>query len=358
MAFTLLHTADLHLGKSFSLLPPERAEQRRADQLATLVRLCHRAQELRVDMLCVVGDFFDCAAPPMPLVATVRNILGESDVLIVLVPGNHDPLDAHSPYRVVHWPGNVRVATEAGWQRMPSGGPEMWAFGYTRGATHRSPWEQFPGCGHDAVLLLHAACLAPGLASEANYYPFTPSQIPACAYLALGHHHRAVQVSRHPLAWYAGTPEPLEPEVTPAAALLVRLDDPAVTVEPLDVATRRHRLVTLEVTGLTGADIWDRALSAANRDDLLTLRLTGMLAATESLEIAALQAELSARAFAAQVLADEMYLPAEAATGDGALAAVYQLARARLRDLPDADPGRARVEQAVRYAALALEGRL
>jgi DNA repair exonuclease SbcCD nuclease subunit len=356
MAFRILHTADLHLGKSFSELPPERAGQRRADLLATLTRICRKARELKVDLLCVAGDLFDKAHPSPALLASARHALADAAVPVVVIPGNHDPLDEGSPYRQSGWPGNVHVAAQSGWQRLALDGPETWAFGYARGAAHQSPWPAFPGCAHDALLMLHAACLAPGLAADASYYPFTPNDIPPCAYLALGHHHRPLRVNAMPCAWYAGAPEPLEAEVTPAAVQLVTLTGTDAVVEPLDLATRHHRLATIAVDGLTAEEIWQRALAAANQDDLLTLRLTGLLDAGEMLDSLALAADLSSRCFAAEVDIAELHLPHAAAEGEGVLGALHALAQQRMQTV--AGDERLRLERAVRYAALALEDKL
>ncbi|MHB9133166.1 MAG: metallophosphoesterase family protein [Armatimonadota bacterium] len=358
MAFTLLHTADCHLGKSFSELPPERAEQRRNDLLATLMRVCRLAKERKVDLLCIAGDLFDRPAPSVSLLAAARHALAEAGVPILLIPGNHDPLDDKSPYLENRWPGNVMVASAPGWQRMPVAEAEVWAFGYTRGEAHRSAWVDFPGCGADALLTLHAACLAPGLAADASYYPFSPGDIPACAYLALGHHHRPVQVAHGPLAWYAGSPEPLEAEAIPAAALLVTLDGKSTAVESLDVTTRHHQAVTLDVTGLTGGEIWERALAAVTPDDLLTLTLTGLLEPAELLDIAGLRTELSARCFAADVRAEKVQLPPDFANGEGVMGALQQIAQKRMQAIADDHIQQVRLERALRYAAAALEGRL
>lgn len=358
MPFTILHTADLHLGKSFRRLSPERAEQRRADQLATLMRLCHRAYELHVDLLCIAGDLFDQPCPPTALTARVREALGDASVPVLLIPGNHDPLTEKSPYVSGRWPGNVSVAEHAGWQRIKFPTVEAVAFGYTAGETHRSPWQTFPGCGSETLVALHAACLTAGLISDAGYFPFTAEEIPPCGYVALGHHHRAVQVSNNPLAWYAGPPEPLEPEVIRAAALLVNMDNAGASVTPYDVATRRHHQVTIDVNGRRVDDIWDRALAAAKSDDLLTLRLSGVLAPTEMLDITSLRAELSTRCFAAEVITDDLHLTADITAQTGVLGALQQLAGASLAELAPQDPQRVKIERAVRYAMLALEGKL
>lgn len=356
MPFTILHTADLHLGKSFSHWQPERAGQRRADLLATLTRVCRTARERRVDLLLIAGDLFDRPSTSPAGLAAVRRALTEAAVPVLIIPGNHDPLEAGSPYLSGGWPGHVAVINTPGWQRVPLDGPECWAFGYARGAAHRNLWADFPGCGAHAVLAAHAACLAPGLAADANYFPFSPHEIPACAYLALGHHHRPAQLTSH--AWYAGSPEPLEAEVTPAAALLVTVDGPAATVEPVDVATRRHRLATLDVSGRTAADVWDAALAVASVDDLLTLRLTGMLDAAESLDLLAMRTELSARCFAVDIETDTLRLPLDLTAGEGVLGALLAVGRDKLANLPAGSPERATAEQALRYAVLALEGKL
>lgn len=357
MAFTLLHTADLHLGKSFSELPPERAGQRRADLLATLQRICRFARERAVDLLVIAGDLFDRPEPAQPLLAAVRQSLAGT-VPVLLIPGNHDPLDDGSPYLTARWPANVTVATAPGWQCIAGFGPEIWTFGYARGAAHLNPWREFPGCASDALLVLHAACLAPGLAADAGYYPFTPRDIPTCGYLALGHHHRCAHIAHASPTWYAGSPEPLDAETTQASALLISLDGVATTVEPLDVATRRHRLVALDVTGLDSDDIWERALAQAAADDLLTLNLSGLLDATESLDLPALRAELSARCFAVVVNDADLHLPPTRDTHNGVLGTLHGIGSARLQALPPDDPQRAHIERAIRYAALALEGRL
>lgn len=356
MAFTLLHTADLHLGKSFRTLPPERAGQRRADLLATLQRICRTARERQVDLLCIAGDLFDRPTPPPALLADVRRALEDARVPVALIPGNHDPLQASSPYLAGHWPGHVHIATVPGWQRLPFD-RELWAFGYTLGDAHRHPWQDFPGSA-EAIVLLHAACLAPGLATDAGYYAFTPAEIPPCAYLALGHHHRACALRTHPPAWYAGAPEPLEAQEEPAATLLVTLGT-ETRVEPLALATRRHRLRTLEVQGLSAEEIWTRALAEVFPDDLLTLRLSGVLDPAEPLDLIALQAELDVRCFAGEVDARGLLLPSTlAAQADGVLGALYAEAAARHAALSPDDPARPRLERAVRYAVLALEGRL
>lgn len=355
MAFRILHTADVHVGRSFSGMAPERAGQRRADLLATLGRICREARARQVNLLLIAGDLFDRPTPPPATLAAVTRALADAAVPVLLLPGNHDPLDEESPYLKHRWPAHVHVASQPGWQCIALDGPETWAFGYTRGTAHLSPWASFPGCGADALLALHAACLAPGLAADAGYYPFSPAAIPPCAYLALGHHHARAQVSHVPPAWYSGAPEPLEAETVPAAALLVTLEGSSAIVEPLPVATRRHRLATLDVTGLSAAEIWERALAAVDPDDLLTLELTGLPDFGVEVDLAELHAGLNAHCFAAEVCG-QLALPTDWASAEGVLGALRDVVAARRAPASPAD--QARLERAAHLAARALGGTL
>jgi DNA repair exonuclease SbcCD nuclease subunit len=358
MSFTLLHTADLHLGKSFRELPPEIAGARRADLVEALQRLCALVQVREADALVIAGDLFDRAVPPPGLLAQVKLHLAAAKVPVVLIPGNHDPLEAGSPYLDPHWPANVIVAREAGWQRLDWAGPETWAFGYTTVDAHHGAWTAFPGCAPDALLLLHAACLAPGMANDAEgYYRFAPKEIPPCAYLALGHYHRPASVAATPPACYPGSPEALEAQEVDAEALLVTLDGASATAEPVSVAIRRHRLVTLDVTGLALDAILQRAQAGVQREDLITLTLTGILEPDVPLNTDELAASLGA--YHVKVDDRGLLLPlGEEAEAGGVMGVLREIAAAELAALPADDPQRTRYARAARLARLALEGRL
>ena len=55
----LLHAADLHLDSAFSVLPPEKAAQRRAEQRLVLERLTALSEGCAAVLLA--GDLFDSA---------------------------------------------------------------------------------------------------------------------------------------------------------------------------------------------------------------------------------------------------------------------------------------------------------
>ena len=59
-----LHTADLHLGRSFPGLSPERAKERREDLKQVLRNLVVQCNDHAVDLLIIAGNLFDSPEPP------------------------------------------------------------------------------------------------------------------------------------------------------------------------------------------------------------------------------------------------------------------------------------------------------
>ena len=83
----ILHTSDLHLGRSFH------GRSLQADQeaiCAELVRVCARQQ---VDAVLIAGDVYDQASPRTEVIQLLSRLLGELNAqgtTVVLTSGNHD----------------------------------------------------------------------------------------------------------------------------------------------------------------------------------------------------------------------------------------------------------------------------
>ena len=57
--FKFLQLSDLHLGRPFTWLPPDKAELRRADQRDLLWRAVQVAIERKLEAIVIAGDLFD-----------------------------------------------------------------------------------------------------------------------------------------------------------------------------------------------------------------------------------------------------------------------------------------------------------
>src|SRR6516164_6586328 len=93
----VLHTSDWHVGKLL------RGASRIAEHRAVLGEIAEIADRERADLVLVVGDIFESAAPPPEAVAVVWDALlalRETGARVVVVGGNHDQqpsLDAVAP---------------------------------------------------------------------------------------------------------------------------------------------------------------------------------------------------------------------------------------------------------------------
>ena len=87
----LIHTADLHLGRTLY------GERLLDDQAAVLEQLQRIIQEEEIDALLIAGDVFDRSVPPAEAIDLLDQFLymvaGERDVPVVMIPGNHDSAD-------------------------------------------------------------------------------------------------------------------------------------------------------------------------------------------------------------------------------------------------------------------------
>ncbi|HOF87550.1 MAG TPA: hypothetical protein PLZ36_05520, partial [Armatimonadota bacterium] len=223
---------------------------------------------------------------------------------------------------------------------------------------HQGAWDAFPGCGASALLALHATCQTNGAADDERYYRFTPAAIPPCGYLALGHYHTYTPVSRAPQAAYSGAPEPLEAQDDEAVVLRVEMEDGECASAPLALGTRRHRQLTLEITGLSADDVYRRIQATLSAEDLVTVRLTGLLDPDDPVVGEAMEAELSREAFFLHIDDRQLLAPAEVGTAGGVMGSLLRITRDALAPVPADHPDRARLLRASRYAQLALEGKL
>lgn len=99
----ILHTSDLHLGRSLHRAPLLEAQRAFLDHLLETVR------SEQVEVVAVAGDIFDRAIPPLDAIDLFEWVLGELaglQVPLVMISGNHD-----SPRRLGV---NARLIEQAG----------------------------------------------------------------------------------------------------------------------------------------------------------------------------------------------------------------------------------------------------
>ena len=234
----ILHTSDWHVGKLL------RGQSRLDEHRAVLAEIAEIASREKVDLVLVVGDLFESAAPTPEAEAVVWDALlalRESGARVVVVGGNHDQqsrLDAIAPLldqlgitvvglpagpdrAVLHLNG-ARVVTmpwvSQRWaiktdQLMGATAAETVQY-YAARVSRLLEWlcRSFDA---DTINIVAAHAMVQGGrlgggerdAQLIDEYAVPGAAFPAgAAYVALGHLHRAQQIPGPAPIWYCGSP--------------------------------------------------------------------------------------------------------------------------------------------------------
>jgi DNA repair exonuclease SbcCD nuclease subunit len=194
----ILHTSDVHIGDSFS----------RDDAISALVDL---ALAHEVDVMVIVGDFFDNNRVETDVAQAIVDKLHRLPVPVVVLPGNHDPLLVGTIYGRVVLPDHVRVLTAPDGETVTLDelDLEIWGKPHMSYDDNR-PLEGLPPRGTSTwqVALAHGQ-LVQSTDDLRRAYLITPEEIAGSErdYVALGHWDVQRDVSAGPVAaWYSGSP--------------------------------------------------------------------------------------------------------------------------------------------------------
>jgi DNA repair exonuclease SbcCD nuclease subunit len=293
MAITLIHTADLHLGRTFAGFPADTAHALKEARLDVLDRLAEAARTRGAADIVVAGDVFDGEFLTQNTIRQpLARMRAQTTVTWHLLPGNHDP----------HRPGGI-------WERLAADGlpanvrpwltpepaeiaPGAWLLPapLTSKAVSNDPTAYMDASptppGAIRIGLGHGSIKDFGSQNDAavRLAPDRPRRA-GLAYLALGDWHGALKISER--AWYSGTPEPDRFSATAAGhALAVTLSGPAKLPEVvrLDTGQFDWRQLTARTDNAEAIDRLeqDLRLAGAKLDRLLLkLAVTGTVSLVE-----------------------------------------------------------------------------
>jgi DNA repair protein SbcD/Mre11 len=209
-----IHIGDVHLGTSFKKASFGKSfgQKKREAIKENLAQVLRQAKIKEVDMVLIAGDFFEGDYVEYKDIQDVRYLFEQlGEIKVIIVAGNHDPLNQSSPYNLVSWPENVTIL-----------GPNLECIefeelhtsiiGYSwnsKGPMTFNPDNLINTVARAAqpikVVLLHGDCY-----QDSGYLYMdlkTLEKIP-CSYIALGHIHKHVFV--RPWIAYSGSLEPLD----------------------------------------------------------------------------------------------------------------------------------------------------
>jgi DNA repair protein SbcD/Mre11 len=287
----VLHTADLHLGRTFASWGARIAEVHQADLRRTLDRIGQLSVERGAQLVLISGDLFDVHNPAPSLVSAVRVWLGSlaaQRIPVVIIPGNHDSYwYEQSVYRRHDFPPNTHVFTEAICEQpfpLRVGDADLFLYGIAHDHTreHR-PLQSLKRRANQGIHLgmLHATVdPIPGMTVDDRFLPISSAELVATGldYIALGHIHRHHVYNAGTAGWASqpGSPEPLAIDETgPRSVNLLSLGDGSPRIEQISIGERQASRTRIDCTGLDQAEIIEQIRHWAGPERIVEVRLTG-----------------------------------------------------------------------------------
>jgi DNA repair exonuclease SbcCD nuclease subunit len=302
-----IHTADWQIGKPYGTVADEQKRFRlQQERLAAISRIRDVVRQHAAQLVLVAGDLFDSTAPATTAVLEVLEFIGEMEVPVLVIPGNHDH---GAPGTVWHRDDFQRHRSQLApnlqllLERQPlvldqavvlpcpllrnqdSSDPTLWL--------RELDWSTLPA-ELPRIVLAHGGVQGFGgrdyerdeeaQAGANNLIDLTALPADQIDYIALGDWHNLKQVSEQ--AWYPGTPEPDrfdQGEDNQRGQVLVvnlRRGAPA-DVQPQTTGRIQWHNLRVRLSGDGDLDRFERQLEelAAGRvaRDLLRLEVSGSL---------------------------------------------------------------------------------
>ena len=249
----VLHSSDWQLGMKRRYLDEDAQARFDEARFEAIRRLGALADEHACECVVVAGDVFESNAVDRRTVARALEALAAIRVPVVLLPGNHDPIDGASILLAEafaeHAPAHVHVVTDAApFELRPGleivGAP--WRTKRPSGDELSAAIRELPPSQHTTRIALgHGAVdrLSPDRKDPARIHLTDVEEALAegrVHYVALGDRHSVTSVGRSGRVWYSGAPEPTDfDEVEPGFALVVDVDPESIEVTPVRVGTWR-----------------------------------------------------------------------------------------------------------------------
>ncbi len=276
-----LHTADLHLGRSFKLLG-KKGESAREVQWETFERITALCRGEGVDFLLIAGDLFDSNEVSARLADRVaRTLQGLAPIRVFILPGTHDVLDEGSIYRRESFNpegSNICVfGIHGATNRVGKAAVHGHANTTKQGGVHPLPELTSDPEAVWNVAAIHASLTIEGKHSPDDYL-VDAAEIDAAGmdYVALGHWHGEYRLPTQSTAWYSGAPEATGFGEKAGSVLLVTLGEGTAVVESREVGRLRWQVADIDVAlHPPGGPLEKAVADLAGPDVILRAKLCG-----------------------------------------------------------------------------------
>ena len=301
----VLHCADLHIGAAESSLGAL-AESRRAETLITFEKIISLAREMKVNVILIAGDLFNSNNVDKSFVDRVFECFSlVPDIKIVYSAGNHDPLNAESPFKKYELPENLFVLdTKDCFVEFCDLNTRV--YGKSFKEVYMQGVAQFSLQPDDNFINL--MCIHGELRSDlgSDYNSITNDFIlnSGMDYIALGHVHKRTDITKlgNTFVSYCGCPEGQGfDELGEKGVYVGDISKHGCNLQFVPTAKRMHLTETVDITGLSSSsEVAEHLIKTISQkhpenfiDNLYKIVLVGKLEEDVVLSIAEITARLN-----------------------------------------------------------------
>lgn len=305
----ILHTADIHIGATDAFLGAN-ANSRRFETLITFEKIIDIAIENGVQLIAIAGDLFDNDNPETVFVDAVFKKITDCGIKVVYCAGNHDPLNANSPFVTRTLPQNLHVLGNTD-QCFTFEDINVRVYGRSFDSVYLKGEEEFtlevPNDDYINIMVQHGE-LKGDLGSD--YNSITPKFVKKSGmdYIALGHIHKRTPVGKidNTSFAYCGCPEGQGfDELDQKGVYMGTVSKGECDLEFIPVSKRKHIHQKIDITDAT--DISAHVLNTLSEkfenygDNLYKIELTGEIDPDSELNIAEITARLCEKLYFVKV---------------------------------------------------------
>lgn len=286
MSIRFLHTADWHIGNSFSRFDREMKTKLRRGIVRAVEMMFRYADMKKIPLVLIAGDVMDDGqlGDVEDLLSIFKIFKKYPDIQIVMITGNHDPLVARNVYSKVDpasFPSNLDFVREDRVISFPDSNLFIYASPLREKNGNYNPlaWIKDKTLDSNAV---HVGLGHGSIANEAfggNDFPLEPNfaRETGLDYLALGDWHSYNKINDR--TYYPGVPEPMQMG-DDGFALDVTIDGPGAVpvVKKTDVRQFKWIDETIEVDE-TDYDDFRARLERVGDKEIKKLTVNGHLSA-------------------------------------------------------------------------------
>lgn len=310
----IIHTADLHIGATESFLG-QRSAARRAETLLSFEKIIDTAKENGVKLVLIAGDLLNSNKIEHSFIESITDKIRESkDVQVVFAAGNHDPLNAESPFLKFKRPDNFHILKTHD-DCVEFKDLSVRVYGRSFAETYEKGEETFSLTPPDDDFI-NLMCIHGDLSSNlsSDYNAITESFIKNSGmdYIALGHIHKRTDIGRLGNTYfsYCGCPEGQGfDESGEKGVYMGAISKEGVNLQFIPLCKRMHIVENVDVSSAsTGAEIAEKILCDIYRkygekaaDNLYKINLSGAVAEDCEINIPEISSRIAEKVYFAKI---------------------------------------------------------